>query len=355
MNVKNDIYGNGAVINVNEIVATRKINPDKNDGNLAEKTDCLSYTKSAGGNGSSAFTIVPREDGKQVVFQDLHITGNDMSNKTGGDLDGLSEEKIKERGVKLFSGYGALLYVCGNDDAKSNAIVKHCVFENAGKVVHIQNSNVDFEGNIVCNASDTAVSIATVINSASTINMKNNVIANSLTGGILFYCDNQDVKKVDEATTWNTLNITGFLDIYNWKRQDSVAIMPETEGAELADFANPLITSTVQSKKYDNMKVADEDDNKYIHFAIIKIRTGAVGETDYNGSKVNGYKEIGYFTSTDKGYSKGFPIPGVATYIMNNIDVWGYFDNKDCSVKPTDGLNDDILARLYTELRDGRK
>ena len=354
MTVKNDVYGNGAVINVNELVGTRVKTLDKNDGKLAALTDGTDYSKSKYFTGYSAFTIVPREDSKQVIFQDVHVTGNDMNTEEGGNLAGLDKDKMTERGVKLFSGYGSALYVCGNEDAKSNALVKHCVFENAGKVVHISNSVVNMEGCIVRNASDTAVSIETAANRASTINMKDNVIANSLTGAILFYCMDTTIDKDNEAASWNTLNIDGFLDIYNWKNENNLSFLPETEDPLLANIANAIAGDEIPNEKYDALK-AEEGGEKYIHFAIIKIRTGSKDmPIKYNGSKVNGCEKVGYSDSKATGQASGFPIPPLAAKIMYDIDVWGYYSNDKGSVGPTDGFSEKVLEKLYVELREGR-
>ncbi len=354
MTVKNDVYGNGAVVNVNELIGARVKTPDKNDGKLAALSDGTSYSKTKYFIGFSAFTIVPREDNAQVIFQDVHITGNDMSTEEGGNLAGLDKDKMAERGVKLFSGYGSTLYVCGNEDAKANALVKHCVFENGGKVVHISNSKVDMQGCIVRNAADTAVSIETAANKASTINMKDNVIANSLTGAILFYCMDTEITKDNEDASWNTLNIDGFLDIYNWKNENNLSFLPETEDPLLANIANAIAGDEIPKANYDALK-AKEGGEKYIHFAIIKIRTGSKDmPIKYNGSKVNGCDKVGYSDSKANGQASGFPIPPIASKIMYDIDVWGYYSNDKGSVGPTDGFSEKVLEKLYEELREGR-
>ena len=346
MEVTNDIYGNGATVNVNEIVATRV--KGVTGGKIAAKSDGSSYSDKYAG-GYSAFTIMPTKN--QIIFQDVHIIGNDMSNKENGDLFGLTDEQITARGVKLFSGYGDLMYIGGDSDGKANVKVYHCVVENGHKVVHVRNANLDIEGTIIRNASDTALSVATFESEKSTINSKNNVILNSLTGAILFYSF-EPIAKAKEKETWNELNVEGFLDIYNWKAQDGLAFLPETEGA-YEGIANKLVGGTIQAKKYDELK-AVQGGKKYIHFAILKIRTNN-GGVAYNGSTVNFKNDIKYKTSKDKGFEKGFPIPSLASGIMYDIDVWGYYDEAKGDVKPTDGLSEKMLDNLYKELVEGRK
>lgn len=359
MTVKNDVYGNGTTINVHEIVGTRARKSSSNGKKLAALTKGTDYKKATYGDGYSAFTIVPKADGSKVLFRDVHITGNDMKTTEGGDIEGVTEEEMTGRGVKLFSGYGALLFSAGNETEKAKAEVKHCVFENAGKVVHISSSVIDIEGCIVRNAADTAVSIETAANKASTINMKNNVIANSLTGGILFYCYDKGITEENAAASWNTLNIDGFLDIYNWKQEKSLAFLPETESATLANIANAVVKSEIPKKEYDSLK-GKAGGKKYIHFAIIKIRTCDFGKPDsvkvkQNGSTVTGLEKVGFTDSKANGQANGFPIPSIAENVMTDIDVWGYYGKSNGAVQPLDGFTEEMLPNLYKELREGRK
>lgn len=343
--LKNDFYGNGHKLNVFNLVASRKATKDDTFGEIVPAGNGKAF-------GEDAFIIAPLENNKKVVLRDLHITGNDMDLE--GDLAGLDQEQVDARGLKLYSGYGALVYAYGKSDEtkqeKANAQILHCVIENGHKVVHLQDANIDMEGCIVRNASDTAVSVGTFANKKVTLNSKNNVIANSLTGGILFYCYDGGITAQNEAKTWNELNIEGFLDIYNWKPQDGLAFLPETEGA-YADLANMLTGSVIQDSQYEKLK-ADVDGDKYIHFAIIKIRTGN-GAITQNKSVVNGADELGYNTSRGLGYEKGFPIPEIAAGIMKDIDVWGYYAKKDGAVAPTAKIGDN--ANIYMELLYGRK
>lgn len=361
MFVKNNVYGNGAKVNVREIVGTRLMSAKKNGGKLAPLTDGTNYKKGKYEEGRSAFTIVPNGD-KKVIFRDMYVSGCDMSTAEGGDIAGLTEEVIEDRGVKLFSGYGSMLYALGNDeDGKANATVEHCVFENGGKVVHVQNANVDINGCIIRNASDTAVSICTEANHASVVNMKDNVIVNSLTGGILFYCYDTSINESNAKNTWNTLNIYGFLDIYNWKSQDNLAFLPETESPLLANIANSVASEEIKNKQYNNLK-AKVGMEHYIHFAIIKIRTGGTEGGDVavnkNGSTVNFVdeqaKRIGFTDSKQNNLKDGFPIPGIAASIMKDIDVWGYYGKEDGAVKPNASFETINLDKLYKELRNGR-
>ena len=305
--------------------------------------------------GWGAFNILPESEERQIVMQDLHIIGNDMNTGEDGNLAGVSDAIIEKRGLKLFSNYGYLISLAGemkdNEPIKANFKLKHCVLENGHQIIHVRNSNMEMEGNIIRNASDTTISIATYANEKSIIKSKNNVIANSITGGVVFYCFDSSISAANADDSWNEFIIEkgSFLDIYNWKLQDGLAFMPETEGG--ADVANPVAKSEIPKAKYDSLK-ANVDGQKYIHFAIIKLRTG--GGLPQNGSFVTNYKDIGYQTSRDKGYPNGFPLPGVAAAIIKDIDVWGYYEKGDKDVTPTSSLNQETVEKLYQELREGR-
>lgn len=351
--LKNDLYGNGCKLNVFEIVCCR----NKTSGGKLT-TPYLQGNGPTGGY--TAFSIGVKENGEQIKLQDLHITGNDMITEEGGNLEGVSDAIIQKRGLKLFSRYGHLLSVSGDttpDESgmkgeKANFKLKHCVLENGHQIIHVRHTEMDFEGNIIRNASDTTLSIATYANERSVINSKNNVIANSLTGGVVFYCFDGNISAENAEKSWNELNVVegSFLDIYNWKLQDGLAFMPETESG--SEIANPVAKSEIPKKEYDDLK-ATVDGKKYIHFAVIKLRTG--GGLAQNGSYVNNFESLGYQTTKDKGYPNGFPLPKLAAAIIKDIDVWGYYEKSDGAVSPTAVLDGTVVENLYEELKFGRK
>lgn len=353
-NVRNDIYGNGCTLNVFEIVCCR----NKNAGGKLSAP----YLQGNGPVGGwSAFLLGRKEDDSQIIMQDLHIIGNDMSTEEGGNLYGLSPTIIEKRGLKLFSGYGMLLSVEGETDSSSgtkevlwkpNFKLKHCILENSHKLIHVRCADMEMEGNIIRNASDTALSFATYSFERSVCVSRNNVIANSLTGGVVFYCYDGAISESNAKESWNELIVEegSFLDIYNWKPQDGLAFMPETESG--AEIANPVAKSEIPKAKYDDLK-ADVEGRKYIHFAIIKLRTG--NGLPKNGSYVTNYQNLRYKTSRDMGYPDGFPLPGIAAAIIKDIDVWGYYEVKDAAVSPTASLDEKTVEKLYEELKHGRK
>ena len=114
------------------------------------------------------------------------------------------------------------------------------------------------------------------------------------------------------------------------------------------------LNSIEKGEDYDELK-GIVDGQYYIHFAIIKIRTG--GGLPRNDSQVIGYDRLGYKTAREIGFTNGFPIPSIAGAIMKDIDVWGYYGNSTGEVTPTQvlgGETDDDMIKFYNELKFGR-
>lgn len=310
--LSNDLYGNGVKINASKLVY------DNLNGDY---------------EGKSAFQIPYLPGNREVLFRDIQVMGK------------LAEESDH---IKTFTNYGQLLSYQGTEhtsDEKARSTTINSIFEKGHKVVHLNNAIVNMEGCIVRQASDTAISIGTFYNAASTLNIKNSVIADSLTGGILMYgYDNDIAASHDGPQTWNIVNIEGFLDIYNWKKTSDLAFLPDTEGKQLAAIINPFIASTVAPmESYKTMKVTLGTD-QYLHFGIIKIFTARFGK---NHSDVTGWDTQGYLTEK-------FPIPPIAEAIMKDIRIWGYFGNNNGDVPATQTLSEGIEKGLYDELRNGR-
>lgn len=309
LSLKNHFYGNGVKIDAYELVKS------SSDGK-----------KDWGKGGDDAFKIDSPD--KEIIMRDTQVIGK------------ILEED--ENNLKIFNNYGSLLYVSTEVKGKNKSLarIEHCIFEGSHKVVHIMNSNITIEGTIVRNASDTAISIGTFPNRGSTINIKNSVVASSLTGGILMYCYDNGTYN---AESWNTLNIEGFLDIYNWKKTSELAFLPDTEGEQLASLANQIASGEIKPvNKYTDMKVTIGSE-QYVHFGIIKISTGP----GKNQSTINGFENLGYTT-------EDFPLPTLAKGIMKDLKVYGYYGNNKGAVSADAKLGAN-LDKLYSELVNGRK
>lgn len=126
--------------------------------------------------------------GKTGNIYELHIYGKKLT----------EEEKQADGGVSLdmFEGYGTILGAYGNSKDDSNRPklnVKGCIIENAHKIAYLRGCDAYFEGNIFRNASDAIIAVETNTCKGAVVNMKNNVLANSVVAGVLF-CGWTDVQ-----------------------------------------------------------------------------------------------------------------------------------------------------------------
>lgn len=281
--------------------------------------------------------------GADVLIRDLHIFGKSFAE---GDS------------LRTYNNYGSMIKISSAVPGEANrakAKVIHCVMENSHKVVHLEkNGQLDLEGSVVRNAADTTVSVGTFANLSNTLNSKNNVIINSMTAGILSYCYDGQVNEYDNANTWNVINITGFLDIYNWKRASNIAFIPDTElggNQGLVATLNSIVTGEIVKPEYADLSVDDKDakyadaPDKYVHLGILKISTAS----PENKSIINiDTKALGYGQNV-------FPIPnGLAQQFMKYTMMYGYFNNVEGKVAPNTQLTKDSLQVLYKELVQGR-
>ena len=328
--VKNDFYGNGVKIDANAVV--------KSAGNKDNEV--------WGRGGTTAIKV---ESNKKVVVRDIQVTGKEY--QEGDD-------------IKSFTNYGALLSIGtkntnggDNSTTKTNAEVYNSIVERGAKNLCIENADVLVQDCVIKEASDSAVSIGTFANSKSNITLKDNVIANGLAGGVVIYCYDKDLTPQNASNSWNTINIEGKLDIYNWKQQDALVFVPDTELldppilVQLGGAINGIVTSELQKPIHDNKKVdgkvKGEDgelvDTSFIHFAIVKIYTAGVDGIKEKGNQsvVNGYENIGY-RMENMPFPKGGLADAIPAFIQSAV-IYGYFDNGKDRVKVGDTLNESDL------------
>lgn len=316
----NSLYGNGCTLNANS-VAYGFGTDWKNSGYTAIEI-----------SQHSAIVNVP------ILIRDLHLIGKEAESSDT---------------LKTYTNYGALLNIEGgtkeNNDVekKAKANIENCIIERGHKVVHMRNAIVNMSGTIVRTAADTTVSIATTANCATTLNIKNCVIADSLTAGILMYCiDGSITEANDNMNTWNQINIQGFLDIYNWKKSSEIALLPDTEGGpQIANFANGIVRSEVDNPKKNQEYKVVQQGNQYVHFGIIQICTVSNG-INLNKSIITNYDSQGF-------KAEQFPIPDAAKAIIRDVKVCGYMNNANGNVAPQAKIGDKIDT-LYDELYYGR-
>lgn len=315
----NDLYGNGCTLNANSVVYG--FGSDwKNSGYTA-----INVSK------YSAIANVP------ITIRDLHLIGKEADNTDT---------------LRTYTNYGHLLNIEGSSEkedieAKAKANIENCIIERGHKTIHMRNAIVNMKGTVVRTAADTTISIATVADAATTLNVENCIVADSLTAGILMYCIDTSITNAnDNNKTWNQINIRGFLDIYNWKKSNEIALLPDTEGGpQVANLANGIVRSEVDNpNKNQEYKVVHEG-GQYVHFGIIQICT-VNNAINLNKSVISNYESQGF-------RAEQFPIPDTAKAIIRDVKVCGYMNNNNGAITPASKISDN-LEKLYDELYNGR-
>lgn len=258
----------------------------------------------------------------------------------------------KEEGAEIiledFASRGALISIVSDKVGASGdylpSYIKNCVLENGHKLINLYGANVTIEGCILHNSSDALIASGTDHRKGSTVTLKNNVLATSIVCGYLFYGYNGEKGNEGKPECQQTLNIEGFLDIYNWKSTNGITLMPPNE--TLASTVNKMVRDQITDPKFSKYLKTGSDGNKYVHAAIIVLASNSkVIQTP----TINGADSIGYT-------KKDFPIPAWAKRIAaHTCDLWAYDESKNVSeyaVQPTDQLENDL--EMFKELRYGR-
>ncbi|MGN0788835.1 MAG: right-handed parallel beta-helix repeat-containing protein [Christensenellales bacterium] len=262
-----------------------------------------------------------------IVLQDFKITGRVLEEDETLDLTSLER-------------YGVLISVDGDNSFRPKVTMKNLIVENSHKNVYFNNCDVTMQGCIVQNASDSTISIETNNEQGATIVMRNNVIANSMTAGIVLWgwTDTGDYKTQDKFVD---LTIEGFLDIYNWKDSKNAKLMPNTE--DLAKTVNDLVESEMDKPKYDSFFYKYKD-QKWVQTGMIILATGGLKE---NKAEFHGLENIGFEI-------REFPLPSAAKLFCKTCKVVGYGTDKNkVGVQPDAKMSDNVY--LMSELRYGRK
>lgn len=260
---------------------------------------------------------------------------------------GVRKAEGEEIVLEDFASRGALISIVSDSVGSSGdylpSYIKNCVLENGHKLISLYGANVTIEGCILHNSSDALIASGTDYRKGSTVTLKNNVLSTSIVCGFLFYGYNGDNGGTKENSQ-QTLNIEGFLDIYNWKSTDGITLMPPNE--TLASFVNGKVQEEITDEKFAGYLKTGSDGNKYVHSGIIIL---ASNKKVAQNPTINGAEAIGYT-------KKDFPLPGWAKNIAAHVcELLSYDETKDISeyaVQPTDQLTNDI--EMYKELRYGR-
>lgn len=315
-------------------IATEKKESFMTYGKVYGNGHVIDSTKTSVKGGADVF--VAEGPDMSAWIQDLRIIG---VKKNEGD------EVILED----FAARGALISIVSDKVGESGdylpSYIKNCILENGHKLISLYGANVTIEGCILRNSSDALIASGTDHRKGSTVTLKNNVLSTSIVCGFLFYGYNGDGGgNKNKPECQQTLNIEGFLDIYNWKSTDGITLMPPNEA--LADLVNSNVQKQITDSKFAAYLKTGSDGNKYVHAGIIILATNkSVVQTP----TINGAEAVGFTT-------KAFPIPSWAKLFAHTCELLSYDEKQEISsyaVQPTDKVENNI--EMFKELRYGRK
>ena len=266
------------------------------------------------------------------------VSGNGKAYFYDTIISGYKSEESEISDLTQFDGYGQLINVFNNDNnLRPDVLVKHCILQNGQKMMYVKGANVVVEGSVFRNGSDALLAIETGSVKGANVTVKNSVFANSVICGIIL-CGWTAASNND---SYCTLNLEGFVDIYNWKSRDTAKLMPATEGPYVG-LVNNLVQGELHKEKYNSYFSKGSDGNDYVHFGIVVLATDKLSE---NKSKVNGAEGVGLV-------KKSFPLPGAAALIAHTCLLYG-IDPNNITIEPTAKLEDN--ENLQHELIYGRE
>lgn len=296
--INTTFYGNAKKVLVNSIVG----------GTVKER-------------GNNGFLV---HDDNTGVFQDMIIQGYQVAEGASVTLE-------------TGEGYGQLIDATNTDSSKRpNLTIKHCILENGQKMVYVKGADCTVEGTIMRNGADALFAIETGTVKGSDVTVKNSVFANSVVCGIIL-CG---WTPIENEESYCTLNLEGFVDIYNWKSRETAKLMPKTE--QWNSVVNNVLKSELKKDEYNSYFTKGDDGVDYVHFGIVVLATGSLGD---NQAVINGLENNGLI-------KKNFPLPSFASvFSVKRCDLY-CIDGNNLTIKPTETLDDN--KNLATELIHGR-
>lgn len=296
--INTTFYGNANVINVNSIVG----------GTVNDR-------------GGNAFTV---HDDSVGVFQDVVIRGYEV--KAGENFS-----------LETGEGYGQLIDATNNDSSKRPSLtIKHCVLENGQKMVYVKGADCTVEGTVMRNGADALFAIETGTVKGSNVTVKNCAFANSVVCGIIL-CG---WTPIENEESYCTLNLEGFVDIYNWKSRDTAKLMPKTE--DFNSIVNGALKGELGNEKYNSYFTKGSDGVDYVHFGIVLLANGKLAD---NKAVINGLEGVNLV-------KKNFPLPSFASWFsVQRCDLY-CLENAE-NIAPTETIKDN--ENLSYELIHGRK
>ena len=298
--INTTFYGNAKVVNVNSIV---KGTVDKDN------------------RGQHGFLV---HDDSVGVFQDMIIRGYEV--EAGASIT-----------LETGEGYGQLIDATNNDSSKRPSLtIKHCVLENGQKMVYVKGADCTVEGTVMRNGADALFAIETGSVKGSVVTVKNCAFANSVVCGIIL-CG---WTPIENEESYCTLNLEGFVDIYNWKSRDTAKLMPKTE--DFSSIVNGALKGELGNEKYNSYFTKGSDGVDYVHFGIVLLANGNLAD---NKAVINGLEGINLV-------KKNFPLPSFASWFkVQRCDL--YCLENDENIAPTETIKDN--ENLSYELIHGRK
>ena len=276
--------------------------------------------------GGNAFNVA---NGNKAVFQDIYFYGREYAE---------GESVVLEN----CEGYGQIINGISTDNSKrTNITIKHCILENSQKMVYLKGAvDCTVDGTVMRNGADALLAAETCNYDGVNLTVKNSVFANSVVCGIIL-CGWTEVAN---EKGYCTLNLEGFVDIYNWKSRTTAKLMPRTEGDFLYKLVNGLVQDELGKSKYDSYFTKGDDGEDYVHFGIVVLATGKLSS---NKSKINGLTGSGVQL-----VKKNFPLPPATKAIVKTCDLY-CIDNNNITIKPTETIDDN--KALSFELVHGRQ
>lgn len=273
--------------------------------------------------GGNAFNVA---DGAKATFKDIYFYGYQY-------------EEGAEVVLETCEGYGQIVNGYSTDNSKrTNITISHCVFENSQKMVYLKGA-VDcvVEGTVMRNGADALLAAETCQYDGVNLTVRNSAFANSVVCGIIL-CGWTEVAN---EKGYCTLNLEGFVDIYNWKSRNTAKLMPATEGWYV-DLVNGIVQDQLGKDEYNHYFSTGSDGTQYVHFGIVIIATGSLSS---NKAVINGAENVGLVL-------KEIPLPKLAQNIAKTCLLYGIAP-ENITIEPTAKLTDN--ANLADELLHGRQ
>ena len=283
-------------------------------------------------SGNTLFSIEYEQ--AEMNLTDLHIIGEQADVGEDGSIN-----------LVQFEGNGNFFLAYGSDDVTPVINLTHCLAENAQKCAYVKSAELNITGCIMRNGADALVAAETSNTKGAVVNVENSVFANSVVAGIIL-CGWTVISGPEDFCT---VNLSGFVDFYNWKNRETTQLMPNNEGG--ADIVNPVVKGEIQSGKNDKYFVKKSASSplseQYLNVCIIRISSGGQA----NESTVNGMDAQNLMMDT-------FPLPSVADLFLKSCHVITtqqnavHWDSNGCD-NPTSQIADN--PNLNYELVHGRE